>query len=185
MSRCGPCHAEVIALPTSAYANHVIGKDQNMLVGWHVLTWTSQCTAGGVCAGGIQGNRALAFLQEPNFNIWAGHSYALHVGIYSYALHVGIYSIVASGGACFLCLPALTSSIGLTSYIHLGMLLRYIISSSNCCSCRLPTRVHALFRYLHEEKHYGTLTLLAGCLAVPLLTGIGPQWELMYRSIAT
>ena len=36
---------------------------------------------------------------------------------------------------------------------------------------RLPAKVQALFRHLHEEKGYGTLTLLAGGLAVPLLTG--------------
>ncbi|CAK0786221.1 hypothetical protein CVIRNUC_009434 [Coccomyxa viridis] len=36
----------------------------------------------------------------------------------------------------------------------------------------LPARVHALFLYLHEEKHYGTLPLLAGGLAVPLLAGL-------------
>lgn len=39
------------------------------------------------------------------------------------------------------------------------------------CACRLPAKVQALFRHLHEEKGYGTLTLLAGGLAVPLLTG--------------
>ncbi|CAL5226883.1 g9756 [Coccomyxa viridis] len=36
----------------------------------------------------------------------------------------------------------------------------------------LPAKVQALFRHLHEEKGYGTLTLLAGGLAVPLLTGL-------------
>ena len=49
--------------------------------------------------------------------------------------------------------------------------LHWITKRNAECACRLPARVHALFLYLHEEKHYGTLPLLAGGLAVPLLAG--------------
>ena len=55
----------------------------------------------------------------------------------------------------------------------------WITERGNKCACRLPARFHALFLYLHEEKHYGTLPLLAGGLAVPLLAGDLPSeaWE--------
>ena len=36
---------------------------------------------------------------------------------------------------------------------------------------RVPARAQRFYRYLHEEKHYSQMTLLAGLLAIPLILG--------------
>ena len=62
-------------------------------------------------------------------------------------------------------------SIGASHMTAVQDVFHQITNRDARCACRLPARVHALFLYLHEEKHYGTLPLLAGGLAVPLLAG--------------
>lgn len=37
---------------------------------------------------------------------------------------------------------------------------------------RLPARVKHSYSYLHSERHYSDLTLLAGLLAVPVMLGL-------------
>ena len=67
--------------------------------------------------------------------------------------------------------PSLHNFTGATSRTAVQYGHHQITNRDAECACRLPVRVHALFLYLHEEKHYGTLPLLAGGLAVPLLAG--------------
>ena len=41
---------------------------------------------------------------------------------------------------------------------------------NNAC-CRIPIRAQSYYQYLHVEKHFSQMTLLAGLLAIPLTLG--------------
>ena len=38
-------------------------------------------------------------------------------------------------------------------------------------ACRIPHHVKNLYKYLHHEKKFGVLTLLAGFLSLPIMFG--------------
>lgn len=38
--------------------------------------------------------------------------------------------------------------------------------------CRLPHNVRKYYKYLHHEKGFGVLTLLAGFLSLPIMFGV-------------
>jgi hypothetical protein len=52
-----------------------------------------------------------------------------------------------------------------------------------CGACRIPHHVKNLYKYLHHEKKFGVLTLLAGFLSLPIMFG-KPQTAVCMRLCA-
>ena len=110
------------------------------------------CAAVRVCDGRPQGCGAPAVLQVAHIGVWEGALGAVHVSI---ALLLALHGYVILFHPC-------------------SLQAAQLLLSDTCWASRLPAQVSAAARYLHEEKKYSTLTLLAGALAVPLLFGACP-----------
>lgn len=46
-----------------------------------------------------------------------------------------------------------------------------LLPPSRPCVARIPAQVRQYYRYLHDQKKYSDLTLVAGLLAVPVAIG--------------